>query len=67
MLMRASLVWRLIGLAAVLLLIAVAMPPRMIWWARWMLIAAAVFALLAANAFIQLSFLTGEPKDKKPR
>jgi hypothetical protein len=56
---------KLLGLAAVLLLIAVAMPPKMVWWARWVLIAAAIFALLAANDFFELSIITGRPKDKQ--
>jgi hypothetical protein len=55
---------KLLGLAALLLLIAVAMPPRMIWWARVVLVAAAIFALLAANAYFGLSILTGEPRNK---
>ncbi|MGA7790952.1 MAG: hypothetical protein WCA56_22600 [Xanthobacteraceae bacterium] len=64
--MKTARPWvKLLGLAAVLLLIAVAIPPRMIWLARIMLIAGAIFALLAVNAYFELSVLSGEPKNKK--
>jgi uncharacterized membrane protein len=66
--MKTARPWvKLFGLAAVLLLVAIATPSRSIWLARLALIAAAIFALLAANAYFELSIITGESKNKKPR
>lgn len=50
--MKTARPWvKLLGVAAVFVLIAVAMPPRTVWWARWMLVAAAIFVLLAGNGY----------------
>jgi hypothetical protein len=63
--MNSAPAWvKLLGLAAASLLIAVAMPPAIVWLARLMLIVGAISALLAAKAYFELSIITGEKKPK---